>query len=368
MDQMDDYDIGAVRRILANQATARCFPAGSPYLMPSERKTNSAGVVSGTVADSVPFGVITPPGGWPASAPNGYGGSDTTFTRYSRTCFISTVSTTGRCQTGTLLDLGSWRLFGGTAVSGISTSVRQAVESPFLWPYSPVNNPNSRGVISATSGPLYVSGTVRGRVTLRVAGRVSFVDRIRYANDPNDPEAAACADQLGIVASGDVLVVEGLMSRVRRVGRPDPVYPWQLISEFTALTGGATRFSLQGSFMSTGGTVGVENPGTTMGIGVLQPPCPDDGPTSSRSNGGCLAVTGGVAMRTYSPLYSSGTTGSGFRYAGTADRCQSTTRRPPFFPLTNRYSFVRTLDIQSNQANTPAKIRALLLRLKGKAL
>jgi hypothetical protein len=56
------------------------------------------------------------------------------------------------------------------------------------------------------------------------------------------------------------------------------------------------------------------------------------------------------------------------RYFGATDRCQSTTRRPPFFPLTNRYTFVRALEIDASQANTPAKIRALLQRLKGKQL
>lgn len=72
------------------------------------------------------------------------------------------------------------------------------------------------------------------------------------------------------------------------------------------------------------------------------------------------------AMRVFTPHYSGSNTG--FRYHGAPDRCQATNRRPPFFPLTNRYLHIRTLEIEASRANTPPEIRALLLRLKGKAL
>jgi hypothetical protein len=71
-------------------------------------------------------------------------------------------------------------------------------------------------------------------------------------------------------------------------------------------------------------------------------------------------------MRRFSAHYSG--TNTGFRYYGTPDRCQTSTRRPPFFPLTNRYTRVRTLEVEPSNANTPVKVRALLLRLKGKSL
>jgi len=232
------------------------------------------------------------------------------------------------------------------------------IERPYLWPLSAPLNSASRGVISATGGPLYVSGTVAGNVTLRVAGRVVLVDRVRYAHDPNDPAMAACTDQLGLLAAGDVLVVNGLTSRVRRVG--------SFFSNFTVQTGGEPRFSVDGNLMSLTGSVGVESPSVTMGSGSEQFPCPEDGASSTESNGGCLAVVGGMVMRTYRELYNG--TDTGFRYFGTSDRCQSSARRPPFFPLTNRYTFLRTLSLLPTDANTPAKIRTLLMRLKGKAL
>ena len=366
MDVMDDYTFAADTAVLIGMPTARCFPAGSPFLMTAERMTNSSGVITGTSADTVPFGVVTPPVGWPADAPSGYGGNDTTFTVRSRTCRFSTSSTTGRCQNlvppDSIRDLGSWRAFGGTPVTGVSTAVRQAaVESPYLWPITAPYNPTARGVISATAGPLYVSGTVRGRVTLRVAGRATIVDRIKYASDPNDPLVASCTDQFGLLAIGDVLVVEGLTSRVRMIWNGG--FSLRTIGNM----GGENGFTVHGNLMSLTGTVGIENPASSMGGLASQLPCPYGAASSTASNGGCLAITGGVAMETFSSIYTSALY-SGSRYYGTADRCQSTTRRPPFFPLTNRYTFIRTLEVGASRANTPAKIRAILMRLKGKSL
>ncbi len=75
----------------------------------------------------------------------------------------------------------------------------------------------SRRVVSATAGPLYVSGRIAGPVTLRVNGRVVVVDRLTYANNPNTPDGAPCDDRLGLIATGDILVVSGLTSRARVV-------------------------------------------------------------------------------------------------------------------------------------------------------
>lgn len=359
MNQMDDEDLNAVTTILG-QPTARCFPSGSPFLMPSERMTDASGAVTGTAADTVPFGVVPPPGGWPASAPNGYGGSDTTFTVRARQCRVLATGT-GRCFAGTLFDVGAWRPFPGTPIASAPDSVLQAIERPYLWPLHGSRNAGARGVVSVTSGPVHVSGVVAGAVTLRVAGRVSLVDRLTYAQNPNDPGVAACTHRLGLLATGDILVVSGLTSRVRR------------ISDFfggslSAQLGGEPAFTMHGNFMSLTGTVGVELPSQVMGTNGAQLPCPEDGPSASDSNGGCLRVVGGVSARFLSNLYSSGVARSGVRPYHVSDRCQATQRRPPFFPLTNRYTFVRSLDVDPNLANTPTEIRALLVRLKGKAL
>lgn len=361
MSQLNDFDVNAVVQILVYTPTARCFPAGSPYLMPTERMTNALGVVTGTAADTVPFGVVPPAGGV-------RGGSDTTFTPRSRTCRLLSVAwdhpNSGRCASGTHADLGTWRAFGGSAVTGIASTIRQAPELPFLWPLAPSRNAASRGVISARGGPLFLSGDVRGAVTLRVDGRAMVIDRVRLVGAPADPDAAPCEDQLGLLAVGDVLVAEGLVSRVRRVGQL--VGPFVVASE-SMRPGAEPGFTLAAHLMSLTGTVGVENPGTTMGASGDQLRCPVGDAAAPTSNGGCLAVTGGLIMQSFtaaSALYGS-TPNSGFRFGGTPHRCQRTDGRPPFFPLTNRYRFVRSLEIAPVQANTPAKVRALLMRLKG---
>lgn len=104
-----------------------------------------------------------------------------------------------------------------------------------------------------------MSGTVVGTVTLRVPGRVSIVDDLVYATPPNTPESD-CTTQLGIVAVGDISVVDGLMTRMRRIARSSLSN-----SSFTEHLGGVTGIRLHGAFMRLTGTVGVEAPGTTMG-------------------------------------------------------------------------------------------------------
>lgn len=352
LNGLDDYDWAAARDVLEME-TARCFPAGSPYLMLTERFTNSAGVVSGTAADTVPFGVVAFASG------SGRGGQDTTFTPRSRTCAFST-GTSGRCQAATHATLGTWKT--GTSPSGVSSSQRQAVEVPYLFAFGTSYNANSRGVISATTGPLYVSGTVTGRVTLRVNGRVTIIDNLTYANKPNLPESD-CTTQLGVIAVADVTVADGLFTRARRYGNYQNIFT---LNSTTLHLGDAKRTSIHGSFMSLTGTAGIENPSNTSGASGSQPECPEAAGSSFRANGGCLEVVGGLIMKRYSALYSG--TNTGFRYYGTPDRCQNSARRPPFFPGTNRYTRVRTLEVEPSNANTPPEIRALLVGLKGKSL
>lgn len=349
MNTMDDYTYSAVATILS-LPTSRCFPAGSPYLMTTERKTDPSGVTTGTAADSVPFGVVTPPGGWPTSAPNGYGGADTTFTARARTCTISTSGTSGRCANGTLVTLGAWRVFGGAAVTGIPSGVRQGAELPFLWPVDPSRNAGSRRVLHATAGPLLVSGTPVGDATLLVSGAVRIIDQLA------SPVASAgtCAGHLGVLAVGDILVADNAITRGKRIGN-------LLTYPLSRHLGGDHHLALDATLMSLQGTVGVEAPTVT---GLDSQSCPHD--ASASYSGGCLQVRGGLIMRVLTPL--AGGSGSGFRYEGAPDACQSPLRRPPHFPLTNRHVLARELEIEPVRANTPAKIRSLLLRLKGRRL
>lgn len=351
MNNMNDHDFEAAALIL-QQSTARCFPAGSPYLMTTERFTDGSGVVTGTAADVYPFGTA-PSFTWPGLP---YGGSDTTFTARSRTCTISVGSTTGLCESGPAT-LGAWRAFGGgTPLSGVSSTIRQANELPYLWPFAPARNAGSRRVVVATGGPLFVSGEVRGDVLLGVAGAVRIIEKLVYAGDPSDPAAEPCEDQLGLVAAGDILVSDNGLTRGRWIVRG----VWDL-AYLAKHLGPERDVAVHGALMSLGGTVGVENPDSIV---LISRACPLN--VSNNTSGGCLRIVGSMVMRRLSALQGSGS--SGLRYAGVPDRCQGTTRRPPYFPLTNRYALVRTLEVEPSQANTPARIRAILMRLKGRTL
>lgn len=357
MNGMDSYDWTSTKAILA-QTTARCFPAGSPYLMVTERKTNPAGAVSGTAADTVPWGV--------AAGTGGYGGLDTTFTPTSHTCLINTTaaSSNGRCVAGTLATLGAWRAFGGTPVAGVAASVRQGAELPYLWPLGGASNTASRGVMRATGGPLFVSGLHRGRLSLVVDGAAIVIDQLQQVRDPADPSTTACDDQLGIVAVGDILVANSALFRAKRIGYQQPpslgtTNPDSIAKQF----GTSREAAIHAQLMSLTGTVGTEGPNVAAVNSVVLS-CPAD--AGGNTAGGCFRLVGGAAMRTYSQLYNGSNTG--LRWAGIPDRCQQTNNRPPFFPLTNRYTWVRSLEIRNSLANNPAKIRAILMRLKGKTL
>lgn len=351
---INDYDDVAAKRVLSFP-TARCFPAGSPYLMPTERFTNTSGQVTGTSADTVPFGVLKVSGA-------GYGGQDSTFTTRSRSCqFRTSDATDGRCAPGTHITLGRWR--NGTNPAGISSAVRDSSEIRRLFAISPPYNAASRRVVSVTAGPIHVSGVVAGAVTLRVAGRTAIIDDLTYARAPNAP-TSSCEDQFGIVATGDITVVDGIFTRTRRIAMRVNIFnsPTDTV---VAHLGGASGVTVHGNLMSLTGSVGVETNPAQANASPPRVGCPLDA-TSSGSSGGCLYHVGGAAMRTFTP-HTNGS-GIGYRYYGSPDRCQQSLRRPPFFPLTNGYVRVRTLEIEASRANTPPEIRALLLRLKGKAL
>ena len=102
-------------------------------------------------------------------------------------------------------------------MSGISTNIRQAGELAYLWPINTARNAGYRGVMRFTSGPVWVGGTVRGRVTLYVDGAVRLMAPIKLVNEPSNPDVEDCTDQLGIVAVSDILVADNVTSRARRV-------------------------------------------------------------------------------------------------------------------------------------------------------
>lgn len=341
----DDYDAEAVENIL-QLPTARCFPIGSPYLVNTERFTDNSGQISGTQTNN------TRPWGDKGGSANRYGGSDTTFTRIIRTC---TFNSSGLCNGGTNVMTGVWAGYSGMQDTALPDSLRLT-----HWPLHVSKNANSRGLVNV-SGSVYVSGVVRGQVTLRVGGTARLLDRLVYASDPNDPNVSACSNMLGLVATGDILVANGPMSRVRRFGTTGGSS-----NRFVKHMGPEERFSLHGYLLSTGGTIGVESPSEMIGSNSDAIDCP--GPTGNTSaSGGCFAHTGSAAMRFYSAPFSGNSRG-GLRPFPTPDRCMLTGRRPPFFPGGVGFTVLRTMELEPARANTNARIEALLRSLRGRNL
>lgn len=345
-----------------NRPRARCYPAGAPQLMPVERLTTAAACDTSGV-------VPNPAYAWGASpactATQRYGGQDTTFTRAGFTCVISdslTGTWAGQCVTPAPLAaaapvrLGGWRaapIAITVPTANWTTAPRQAVERTFLWPIAKPFNLNSRGVIYATSGPLFVSGLMRGRVTLYVNGHVDFIDDLTYDQDPTAP-AALCRNFLGVMANGDLMVSDNSMNRPRIILAPAGT------AGNTLFLGPNRDFFLHAVTLSLTNTVGVEN----WGGGPATNPavqCPSTSTVSPKS-GGCINQTGGVIEVNISPTYAGNNTGLGENRS--VDPCQLTNAKPPFFPSTRRYLDNKYYELDPAAFRNDSTVRELYRRLR----
>jgi len=130
-----------------------------------------------------------------------------------------TATVAGKCPTlGTTgqVKLGSWRLWGGTALPTIPTSVLQPVEAPFLWPLFLPYNMNSKGVVNSV-GQVYVSDTLRGFITFYESATlkdVVIIDDLVYDQDPTQA-TALCRNFLGIIAAQNVYAADNGLNRPR---------------------------------------------------------------------------------------------------------------------------------------------------------
>jgi hypothetical protein len=161
-------------------ASARCFSAGDPNLMPVER----------------PGGLYLPLTGTPDTLPiaSRHGGEDTTFTSRTKT--------------------GVWKPWTGWAGASSFTGAtrRQLVEEPYLWPVHRTQNLNSTGVVYI-GGNIYLSGLFRGRVTLYVNGDVNFTDDLTYVTNP--ASLPICQNLLGIITGQNIWIADNNINRPR---------------------------------------------------------------------------------------------------------------------------------------------------------
>ncbi len=295
---------------ILSQSTARCFPAGSPYLVNTERFTDAAGAV-GTSASlhTIPYGVVDPS--------HRHGGAATTITEVSRTCSFSTNSSTGgEACSGNTSALGTWRTL--SAVSGREL-------------YAQLDGSGAGAVVSVDDDA-WISGTIAGRVTLAVDDETYFVDRVELAGGASTEESE-CAHVFGVVSRDYVYISDSPIFHRSRVGSnaTNAVY---------VSLGGADRAQFFGAFMSLRQSFSPEDNAGIMGVETSQYLC--DG---KRFAMGCVSHIGSVAMDV-SREFSNIESGDGGRYQLTPDACFERGYRPPHYPETNRYRRVRAIDVQ----------------------
>ena len=355
-----------------NIGNSRCFPPGSPLLMLTERHTTSACAIDSTTTGAASLWGWGAPGGG-CGATKRYGGMDTTFTANVTRCIFfggvykttvpknmgdDTSSVAGKCPTSSpaQVKLGSWRPWTGTALPAIAASVIQSVEKGFLWPLWIPYNLNSKGVVNSTTGPVYLSDTLRAYLTFYesdAAQNVVIIDDLVYDQDPTI-STALCRNFLGIIAGQHVLAADNGLNRPR----PD--------AGGTVRWYGFPNFTLHAVTLALNGTVGIEdgyNYPTSSPAGPVTSPATVCG-TGLTTSGGCINQTGGVIEQYISPTYlSSGNTG--MRENRTVDPCQRTNQRPPFFPQTGRYLDNKYYEIDPTLVATWAQVKTFFGTLRG---
>jgi hypothetical protein len=332
-----------------------CYPAGSPLLMLTERNTTAACVITQATA-TVVYGWGSTGSG--CATTSQYGGMDTTFTPKPMRCMWFGRGTTGKCggTSGTVgqVSLGAWRAWGGTALPAIATTVIQANEALYLWPLWLPYNLNSKGVINATTGPVYVSDTLRGDITFyesNATQNISIIAPLVYDQNPT-AATALCRNFLGIIAGQHVLAANNALQRPRP--EPSGVVTWL----------GTPNFALDAVAMALNGTVGIED-------GYNYPTTSPGGPTSPSvicagtytQSGGCINQIGGVIEQYISVTYLNATTG--YRENRSVDPCQLTNQRPPFFPQTGRYLDNKYYEIDPTLVATPTQVLDFFQSLRG---
>jgi hypothetical protein len=86
-------------------------------------------------------------------------------------------------------------------------------DAGFLFPIFRGQNPGTKGVIHVT-GSAAVSGVLRGRITLYSTSNITVLDDMRYATDPSQTarSAGVCQDILGLIAQREVPVADNAIN------------------------------------------------------------------------------------------------------------------------------------------------------------
>jgi hypothetical protein len=345
--------------LILGQPMARCYPAGDPRLVLTERFTNATGIYSAaapTAADTVPWGVVV--------ATQRYGGQDSTFSAYTRDCVMLTSATTGRCTTAPST-LGTWRTWPGAALStwpgpaSTGLTPRQAGEKAYAWPMTAPYNPTSKGVIRVGGSKIYVGGVFRGNLTLYADSDVTFIDDLTYDQDPAAP-SALCRNMLGIIFGDSAMLADTPINRPRNIDGGG--------NRMQKFLGPNENFYLHAILLSLRGTATTENAGGNTALYPTPVSCPSgDSLGTTGTSGGCWFQTGGTIQVTISQHYTS-SSNSGLREGRTLDPCQLTNKRPAFFPATMNYQDNKYYEIDPTNVASWTQVKAYYQRLRGRII
>lgn len=344
----------ALDAILA-QSSARCYPAGDPHLLLTERLTNTAGTWSHSAADSVPWGVY--------NSGARYGGQDTTFSVTTRDCWIAANGHCTNPVAASTTPLGTWRAWPGAALSawpGTSGGLtpKQANERAYAWPMSTPYNATTKGVIHIAGKKIYISGTFRGNMTVFADSSMTIVDDLVYDQDPSAP-SALCRNMLGIIAGDSVMLADNAINRPR-------VVDWGG-AKIVKFLGPDQNFYLHAIVLSLRGTVTTELPNDNTSLYPVPVGCPTGDTTSTAgTSGGCWFQTGGTIQVITSQHYGS-SANSGLREGRTLDPCQLTNQRPAFFPSTMQYMDNKYYEIDPVNVSSWAQVKTFFASLRGRA-
>jgi Tfp pilus assembly protein PilX len=302
----DAEKISSVGQILDNP-NARCYLAGDPHLVATERVPNDLLNYPDPKFPLVPTAYTT--------ASVNKGGEDTTFTPKGRN--------------------GAWLAVAQTSFNN-SIKGRRPWDGLYLHPLTRKYNTNMKGVIY-TPGNVGISGTVNGLVTLYAKGTVVILDDVRYANDP---VKSVCHDILGIISDFDVVVADNA------INTPPQTYSSGTTKYFSL--DDTKDLNLHAVVMALGTSFRVQNY--------------DQGPTDVNdcdgvNNGrGCIFLSGGLIQKSRGAVGTSSGTGYSKRY--TYDHC-AVVNPPPYFPTTGRFQDNRYLELDPAGFNPQTYFQSL---------
>jgi hypothetical protein len=194
------------------------------------------------------------------------------------------------------------------------------------------------------NGSVWVSGTLRGRVTLYASQDVKFIDDLVYATNP--ASLPICQNLLGIIAGFDVWLSDNAINRPRRVGQAQTSFLDDDQDFFLHAVTLSGVNKTDGSFRTEGYNIGPNANRTCTAVAG----------SSAQTSGGCINQAGGVIEKTVQPTFAGGWTG--FAENRVKDACLDVDS-PPYFPLTGRYFDNEFYELDPAQFNVANLYRTL---------